>query len=711
MQINENKIAIVLTVFAALSSWSGDARAQGAGTIRGVVTDPSSAVVPNATVIAAGNGVTRTAKSDGQGRYTLNNIPAGKYSVRADASGFVTFTQAEFDVSSGQVNALDIALQIAAEAQQVQVNDQSSAQVSVDASSNASQLVLKETDLEQLPDDPDDLQADLTALAGPAAGPNGAQFFVDGFSGGQLPPKSSIREIRINSNPFSSEFDRPGFGRIEILTKPGTDNLHGSAFINYGNKDFDSRNPLLTTTRPDYSSRMISGNIGGPMSKKSSFFLDINRRDITENALVIATVLDSNFNIIPFNQAVVTPNHLTMISPRIDYQLSPNNTLVVRFNHTASSNVGGVGTFSLPSQETLTNLKNNTVQVTETAILGTKAVDETAFQFRDSHNNQTAAGSFSIPGINVNSAFNSGGAPFSGNYTDTTGYELRNSMTLTQGSQTIKAGFRVRQTNLYTQSTSNFNGSYTFLSIQQYQQTELLLSQGVPMGTILQDGYGPTSLTLSSGIPRQSVRQFDLGGFAQDDWRMRRNLTLNFGLRYETQNNIHDHMDLAPRFGFAWAPGAKGNKPSKTVFRGGFGIFFDRFDEANVLNALRFNGSSQTNYLINAQNCALSPATTCALASYPNLPPVSLLSAQNQALWRVDPNLRAPYMMQTAIGLDRQLPGRHAALGEPGRLARRACAQGSRHQRAPSGWNAAPGEYRYRRRQRRHLPVRDHRHL
>src|SRR5205823_11833863 len=131
-----------------------------------------------------------------------------------------------------------IALQIAAEAQQVQVNDQTNASLSTDASSNVGALVLKAEDIESLPDDPDDLQSDLEALAGPAAGPNGAQFFVDGFSGGQLPPKSSIREIRINSNPFSSEFDRPGFGRVEILTRPGTDNYHGQAFINYGNRAF-----------------------------------------------------------------------------------------------------------------------------------------------------------------------------------------------------------------------------------------------------------------------------------------------------------------------------------------------------------------------------------------------------------------------------------------------------------------------------------------
>jgi hypothetical protein len=231
-------VAVALAALTMLGASQQEARAQNVGTIRGVVTDPSAAVIPGASVVATGNGVTRSVKTDGQGRYTIPNVPPGKYNVRTDAPGFVPFIAPDLDVPATQATSLDVALQIATEAQQVQVNDTSAAQLSTDASSNVSALVLKEADLEQLPDDPDDLQADLEALAGPAAGPNGAQFFIDGFSGGQLPPKSSIREIRINSNPFSSEFDRPGFGRIEILTKPGTDAFHGQAFINYGDKIF-----------------------------------------------------------------------------------------------------------------------------------------------------------------------------------------------------------------------------------------------------------------------------------------------------------------------------------------------------------------------------------------------------------------------------------------------------------------------------------------
>ncbi len=687
VRMNIGKGAIVFATLTIACAFEARVWAQNVGTIRGVVTDPSAAVIPGATVITAGNGVTRSVKTDGQGRYTVANVPSGNYSVRVEAKGFVPFFRPDLAVPATQATSLDVAMQIAAETQQVQVNDTSAAQLSTDASSNVSALVLKEEDLEQLPDDPDDLQSDLEALAGPAAGPNGAQFFIDGFSGGQLPPKSSIREIRINSNPFSSEFDRPGFGRIEILTKPGTDNFHGTAFINYGDRIFDSRNPLLTTAPPGYSYDLINANVGGPISKKASFFLDFTKRTIDENALVVGQYVNgaSPSVIVPYNQAVLTPNLQWQINPRIDYQLNASNTLVVRFNHTASSVLGGVGGFALPTQETQTFAKNNMVQITETMVIGTVAVDETRFQFRNNNSNLNANGDPSVPGVDVSGAFNSGGSPFIGtNYTDNKGYELTNFITFSRGTHAVKVGARVRQTDLATRSTQNFNGSWAFnapnisggvpgclagygsnpTSLDLYQATQSLLLAGNSMQQVIAAGCGPSEFSLSSGIPPLQVGQFDLGAFVQDDWRIRPNFTLNAGLRYETQNNIRDHMDWAPRLGFAWAPGAKGKTASKTVLRGGYGIFFDRFIVNNVLQAMRFNGVEQTNYVITASdpNAAAAFLAYCpqapACLTAPGVPSLSSLTVQNQGIYTLDKSLRAPYMGQLAIGLDRQLPGR-----------------------------------------------------
>ena len=682
MQISFGSAFCTVIVLSGLAV-APQAQAQGTGSVRGIVTDPSASLVPNATVVAMNSGVTRTAKSDGQGRYTLINVPSGTYSIRADAPGFVTFTQPNFSIGGGQATSLDIALQIAAEAQQVQVNDQASTALSTDSSSNVGAIVLKAADLDALSDDPDDLAADLAALAGPSSGPNGAQFFVDGFSGGQLPPKSSIREIRVNSNPFSAEFDRPGFGRVEILTRPGTDSFHGSAFFNFGDRVFNSRNPFLQTAQPDYRAKFITANFGGPLNKKSSFFIDFNKRNIDENALINATELDSAFNKISRSQAVLTPNTEWQISPRIDYAINQNNTLVARFSHEINSNTGGVGGFALATQQTKSEGANNTVQITETAIIGSVAVNELSFQFRDRKNLQNALGSFATPGIDVTGSFNSGGAPFSQNHNNTRGYELRDFITWAKGAHAVKFGFRARESSESSLSTSNFNGSWIFsapnglngtppclagianpTSLDVYQQTQILLAQKVPIATILAQGCGPNQLTLNSGVPLQDVDRFDLGLYVQDDWRIRPNFTINAGLRYETQTNIGDHLDLAPRLGFAWAPNGRNHKPSKSVIRGGYGIFFDRFDEGNTLQTLRFNGVSQQNYNISSTNTGAAAALAyyaLTAGAAPSLPPVSLLALQNQAIYQTDSNYRAPMSSQLALGIDRQLPKRTQA--------------------------------------------------
>src|SRR5450631_1535659 len=136
-------------------------------------------------------------------------------------------------------------------------------------------------DLEALSDDPDVLASDLQALAGPAAGPNGGQVFIDGFTAGDgtLPNKSAIREIRINQNPFSPEFDTLGTGHIEILTKPGSDHLRGEGFFTYGNAIFNSRNPFAEQKAP-FDLKDFGGSLSGRLSSKGSFFLDVDERRI-----------------------------------------------------------------------------------------------------------------------------------------------------------------------------------------------------------------------------------------------------------------------------------------------------------------------------------------------------------------------------------------------------------------------------------------------
>src|SRR5947207_11561887 len=155
--------------------------------------------------------------------YVVNGLVPRNYPIRVTTSGFAPYENTEVQVAAGRGGQpLNITLKVTIEEQKVTIESDSRA-LSTDAENNAGAIVLKGSDLEYLPTDPDDLAAALQSIAGPSAGPNGGQIFIDGFTGGRLPPLSSIREIRINANPFSAEYDRLCFGRIENLTKPGTD--------------------------------------------------------------------------------------------------------------------------------------------------------------------------------------------------------------------------------------------------------------------------------------------------------------------------------------------------------------------------------------------------------------------------------------------------------------------------------------------------------
>ncbi|HTK27148.1 MAG TPA: carboxypeptidase regulatory-like domain-containing protein, partial [Pyrinomonadaceae bacterium] len=318
-------------IFTALFSLSLaiPAFAQQPGSLGGTVVDSLGAVVVGATVTAvADDGTSKTTTTNNRGEFAITGLKPGKYIVNVIAANFAPFQQPDVEITAGKRNELTASLTVAAVEQKVDVSADEG--VSTDPTNNAGATVLKDKDLDALPDDPDELEAALQALAGPAAGPNGGQIYIDGFTGGRLPPKEAIREIRINSNPFSAEYDRLGFGRIEILTKPGSDKWRGSAFGNFNDESLNSRNPFALNRAPSQT-RFFGGNISGPVQKgKSSFFLDISNRDQDSNTVLNAVILDPNLNPLIFNQEFVVPSRRFSISPRFDYQINDKNTLVAR---------------------------------------------------------------------------------------------------------------------------------------------------------------------------------------------------------------------------------------------------------------------------------------------------------------------------------------------------------------------------------------------
>ena len=608
------------------------------GTLRGQVADQQQAVIVGATVEAIdANGVIKTAVTDAQGSFVLSNLAAGKYTVRASQTGFANFENAEVNIAANAHEQLNITLSVAIEQQTVTVGGDTS--VSTEPDNNGNAIVLKDKDIDALPDNPEDLEAALQALAGPSAGPNGGQIYIDGFTDGRLPPKSSIREVRINSNPFSAEYDRIGFGRIEILTKPGTSDFHGQAFFNFNDESLNSRNPFASS-RAAYQSRQFGGNFSGSFSKKGSYFVDFERRAIDDLAVIDANILDPNYNITPFSQSVSTPLTRTTFSPRVDYQLNANNTLTARYGFTKTSNENaGIGGFSLATRGYNTQATEHNLQLTETAIINKNIVSETRFQFL-SRFSENSGGDATTPTVQVLDAFTSGGSSVGDSSSDTKRWELANNTSFTFGKHSFKAGARLRGISISDISQNNFAGTYTFTSLDQYRNVLL----GVA-------GATPTQLTITTGNPQASISQIDFAPYIQDDWRIRPNLTLNLGLRYEAQTNVSNNRNFAPRLGFAWSPDYAGGKNGKTVIRGGFGIFYDRIAEILSLAANRHNGANLQSFVVTDPNL---------LALYPTIPTNdTLLSSQaTQNTYRLADDIRAPYNVQTNIGIERQLPNK-----------------------------------------------------
>src|SRR5215213_7616736 len=363
---------------------------QSLGTLRGNVKDELGGVIIGATVTAAdAAGVEKTTETDEQGNYSFAGLPPGRYTVRISQSGFAAYENLGVEVQAGRTAPLDITLTVAIEQEPVTVTAE--APVGTEAESQAGAVVLRGGDLDALPDDPDDLSDALQALAGPGAGVSeeGAEIYVDGFTGGRLPAKESIREIRINRNPFSAEYDRLGYGRVEIFTKPGTDKFRGQAFFNFNDESLNSRSPFAAVRAP-YQSRRYGGNLSGPLaSKRASFFLDFERRETDDNEVVRAVVLDAGFNPLSFNRTILTPDRRTTFSPRLDYQINPTNTLVARYTFEQGTSLNsGVSDFNLPTRAFDTENTQHTLQLTETAVINQKVINETRFQFESDRRRQ-----------------------------------------------------------------------------------------------------------------------------------------------------------------------------------------------------------------------------------------------------------------------------------------------------------------------------------
>ena len=440
------------------------------------------------------------------------------------------------------VTTLNLQLHVAATTQQLTIRDSTGPSVSTDASTNASALVISGDSLwtrwQGRPRRPSGRSAGARRARRGSVG--GASIFVDGFSGGQLPAKSSIREIRLNQNPFAPEYDKLGIGRIEIFTKPGSDAWHGQMNYNLDTDHWNTRDPYSAQKAPLLLNE-FEGGVGGPLNHRTSFTLDAQREKVDNGSIVNAITVDpTTLADVPLKDFLTTPQLRIMLSPRVDYQLSQNNTLTVRYSfNDLDIHNAGIGSFDQISRGYHSRNLGHTVQMTETAVLG-RAVNETRFQFIRSVND-ALANSLS-PAILVLGAFNGGGSQTGISSTIQNSVELQNYTSMIRGKHSIKFGVRLRDQMLDSLSPRNFGGTFTFgggvapilnadnqpvtnasgqiemapiLPIDRYRRALLFEQEGLSPAQAQLLGGAPTQFSITAGAPELSVHQADVSLFAR----------------------------------------------------------------------------------------------------------------------------------------------------------------------------------------------------
>jgi hypothetical protein len=629
MTLSRKAVVLALSLLSPLAVCSQAARQM--GVVRGEVKDPTGAVVPGAQITLAGSSQVHQTETHSDGRFSIRTLP-GSYTLKVNAKGFAP-VRTGIELPQGAIKEMSIPLELARDRETVTVMA-SVKSVSINPDENSSAMVFRGKDLNALSDDPDQLQSELQQLAGAVAGPNGGEIYVDGFAGGRLPPKSSILEIRVNQNPFSSEYDKIGYGRVEIITKPGSQKYHGQLSA-YGNSsEMNSANPMLST-QPQYYLYSYSGDLSGPLGKNAAFMLGaykVVKQD--QNIVSAVNPLDTSTRI---KQAVANPSSVVVVNPRVDIQAGKHTLSFRDYFYSSEQTGAGAGALSLASQAFSTKFQQNTFQFSDSFLISPKFLNELHAQWRRAITSQTAASN--APAVIVSGAF-IGGGNLEGTVHDNQNIlELRNIGTATLGNHTLRFGVSLRGYVDANSSTAGGNGVYVFGTLAAYQA-------GIPSqysGTIINN-------------PVARVFMADGSGFFQDDWRVRPNLMIGIGVRYEAQNWLRNHTDWAPRLALAWSPGRPSSSGGKTVIRAGYGWFYDRFTVPSafssagvpyVIQTIHDNRVNQQSYVVNNPGFfnPNAAATKGQITSSPSAVP---------SYHTIDSKFRSALNMQAGLGVDRQ---------------------------------------------------------
>ena len=586
--------------------------------ISGVVQDQAGATVVGAHVeLGTGSSpATQSSTTDQSGRFEFKRIAAGQYQLRVSDQGFET-TTLDVSVGSQAPAPLKVVMAVASIRQETTVTSEPS-KISTEASDNKDTVALTEQSLSNLPVFDQDYIGAMSRFLDPGSvGTNGVTLVVNGMEVNNLGVSpSAIKEIKINQDPYSAEYQRPGRGRIEVITKPGSPEYHGTFNFVFRDAHFNARDPFAVT-RPPEQRRIYEGYLSGPIkrSKKTSFLVSVSRKEEDLQSVVFAEGLAGTIR-----ANVPAPSRTMLISGQISHALSETNTFSVResllIESVNNQNVGGT---TLAEAGVNSHNMEHEITFSQQTVLSAKLLN--SFRLLLGVERQTAESATRDRRIVVLDAFTGGGAQ--ADYLRTEYHaQLMEMLSYSTGKHLIKGGINVPDLSRRGfDNNINSAGTFYFSSLVDY-------GQGRPFSFVQQQGNGHI-------VFLEKV----IGLFAQDEYHPRKNLMLSFGLRYDWQNYFRDNNNFAPRFSFAFAPG----NSQKTVLRGGAGIFYDRSGARPIQDILLFNGSRLRQYVL------VNPA-------YPDpFPADGTITAQPASVTRLEPHNKIPYTVQYSFSLERQL--------------------------------------------------------
>ena len=524
--------------------------------VSGTIRDTTLALIPGATVVIDGAPAI-TAGSDG--RFRLTCVADGQHSLTIAAEGFA---ENHLSLKSPRSAPIDITL-LAGESVTVDVNAEDNPLATTNAS--GASATLSGSRLQALADDPDDLLRELQQLAALSGGnPANTTIAVDGFQGSSaLPPKASIAYIKVNPDQFSAEYREPPFdgGRVEIYTKPGQKAFHGALFTTQGEPFENARDPF-STSKAAIGKQRYGFELTGPITKASDFALTLEHRSIDNFAVVYAFT--------PSGQVianVATPQRLWLATARVDWQLGPKNTFITSYsanaNHLANQGVGGS---TLAEAAYDAQKYEHMVRFSDITTASVHLMHEARISFR--WNGYTDAPISTAPQIQVAGAFTGGGATVGAQQQHELNIEADDDIIYTNKTHTLKVGTQIQIYNEHEQLTSNFNGTFTYANLAQYQANT------------------PYSYSNVAGTPTVNFNQIQQALFVQDDWNAGHGFHIAYGLRYYWQNDPTVLSSFDPRLGILWSP----NKKGTWTLHAHAGMFAGRYWPGNQAEVMREDG-------------------------------------------------------------------------------------------------------------------------